>query len=171
MTHLPNKRIYLICMIILLSAACCFSGCNTNPPPIDRVEKLYLKFESDFLSVSNYLTSIPADSAYITDVSGEIRIDLTDQQISDPLIVDSLRHLWRAGCSSISMDRSDNSIKFVIWKTKQIGDAEAGILYAIDTDDSKDVTTQYLTELQPITGAWYYYVADYEEWRTHRQNE
>jgi hypothetical protein len=40
----------------------------------------------------------------------------------------------------------------------------------IENDEKKLPTTQYLTELQPLqTTAWYYYVADYEEWRNHRQ--
>lgn len=51
-----------------------------------------------------------------------------------------------------------------------VGDADAGLLYAIENDEKKLPTTQYLTELQPLqTTAWYYYVADYEEWRNHRQ--
>ncbi len=51
-----------------------------------------------------------------------------------------------------------------------VGDADAGLLYAIENDEKKLPTKQYLTELQPLqTTAWYYYVADYEEWRNHRQ--
>ncbi len=51
-----------------------------------------------------------------------------------------------------------------------VGDADAGLLYAIENDEKKLPTKQYLTELQPLqTTAWYYYVADYEEWRIHRQ--
>ena len=163
--------IFLACMIILVSATCCFSGCNAKPPSIDQIEKLYLKNESDFRSVSDFLTGLPSDSVYIGDDSGIIHADLTDQQIADPLIVDSLRRLWKAGCSSIYMNRSCNAITFVLWKTELVGDAEAGVLYAIDADEGKAPAAQYLTELQPMTGAWYYYIADYEEWRTHRQNQ
>ena len=158
-------------MAFIILAFCCFSGCDTQPPTVNQVEHQYLEYESDFRTVQNYLTSLQADSVYITNTSGNVLIDLSDRRIDDPLVVNSLQQLWKAGCSSIYMNRLDNSISFVLWKTALIGDAEAGVLYAIDSDGSKLPATQYLTELQPLSKkSWYYYIADYEKWRSQIQS-
>lgn len=167
-----QKAIILVSVLFIFALVfviCCFSGCSTEPPAMNQVEKLFLKYESDFCTVSMFLTSLPAETAHISKDNGEIYIDRTDQIIEDPSIIDSLQHLWKAGCSSIYMNRANNSISFVLWRTGLVGDASAGLLYAIDTDEDNLPTTQFLTELQPMqTNAWYYYVADYEEWRIDR---
>ena len=99
----------------------------------------------------------------------KMNIDFTAQTADGLPILNALQHLGKAGCSSIYMDRKDNSIEFVLWKTGWVGDAEAGILYTIDAEEGTLPTTQYLTELQPLQGnVWYYYVADYEVWRNNR---
>lgn len=155
----------IICFLI-----CCFSGCGTQPPSFHQIESLYLQNKSDFSTVSTYLVNIQAEWALIETDTGKIIIDFNDQKISDSLVLESLHHLWKTGCFSIYMNRADNSICFELWRTGIVGDADAGLLYAIEIDEKKLPTTQYLTELQPLqTTAWYYYVADYEEWRNHRQ--
>lgn len=170
MERLQKTRIHLVYMILLVSAICCFSGCNTNAPSIGQVENLFSKYESDFRTVSDYLTGFSAEKASIRINAEEIYADFKDQAIEDPLVLNCLQHLRNAGCSSIYMDRTKNSISFTMWKTDLIGDAESGVLYAIDAGESTPPTAQFLTKLLPLQGKdWYYYVADYEEWRNYRQ--
>ena len=166
MNRLRGKRAFLLCMTIFLFVVGSFSGCAKQPPSVTQIEKQFSKYESDFIIISNYLASISAETVSIETDSEELYIDFTYETIGDSSILDSLHRLCKAGCSSIYLNRSNNSICFVLWKTGIVGDADAGILYALDTDERNLPTTQYLTELQPLqTHFWYYYIADYEVWR------
>ena len=148
--------------------AFCFLGCNMTAPSIGQIENNYLEYESDYFTVSTYLVNTQAEWALIETDTGEILIDFNEQIINDSLVLESLHHLWKAGCFSIYMNRANNSICFELWKTGMVGDADAGLLYAIEYDEKKLPTTQYLTELQPLQAdSWYYYIADYEEYRNH----
>ena len=166
MNRLREKTAFLLCMSIFLFVFGLFSGCAKQPPSVTQIEKQFSKFESDFIIISNYLASISAETVSIETDSEEIYIDLAYETIDNSSILDSLHRLCKAGCSSIYLNRSNNSICFVLWKTGIVGDADAGILYALDTGESNLPTTQYLTKLQPLQPpCWYYYIADYEEWR------
>ena len=162
------KTRHLLYFVYLGFIAFCFLGCNTTAPAIGEIEKQFLEYESDFSVVSTYLVNVQAEWALIETDTGKIKIDFNDQTISDSLVLESLHHLWKAGCSSIYMNRADNSICFELWKTEMVGDADAGLLYAIENDDNKLPTTQYLTELLPLqAGSWYYYISDSEDYRNH----
>lgn len=162
------KTKLLLHLVFLGFIALCFLGCNTTAPSVGQIEKIFLEYESEFSTVSTYLVNIQAEWAIIETDTGKIKIDFNNQIINDSLVLESLHHLWEAGCFSIYMNRADNSVCFELWKTGMVGDADAGLLYAIETDEKKLPTTQYLTELQPLqTDSWYYYIADYEEYRNH----
>ena len=157
-------------LIFLGFIAFCFQGCNTTAPPIEQFEKTFLEYESDFSAVSSYLVNIQAEWALIENDTGEIIIDFNDSKINDSLALESIQHLWKTGCFSIYMNRADNSIRFELWKTGMVGDADAGLLYTVENEENKLPTTQYLTELRPLQADfWYYYIADYEEYRNQEQ--
>lgn len=162
------KKRHILLLAFLGFIAFCFLGCNTTAPSIGQFEKIFQEYESDFSTVSTYLENIQAEWALIETDNGKINIGFQNQIINDSLVLESLNHLWKAGCFSIYMNRENNSICFGLWKTGMVGDADAGLLYAIENDEKKLPTTQYLTELQPLQAdSWYYYIADYEEYRNH----
>ena len=153
----------LIAVIVILVLSLIPSSCFKSPPSAEDIEAFMKENRNDILLVNEYLLEIEGRHAIIWDNKGTILIDLCDQQIENDAVKKALRFLWQSRCYRIVKYDEDNAIAYHIW-SRTMGGVSCGFVYAIDHTRSPKV--QYLTKLIPLSeDGWYYYLADYEEWR------
>ena len=163
MKHPVLYRIYSLILVLLL----CFSlsGCGNNiPPKREAVESHFWDNWSEIQTVVDYMVDSGYEDFYIMDASGEATADLEKITITDESVLDAISALISDG-NYYSISKSGNTIHFVQWWG--IKDINCGVAYSINHTDPPEV--QFCTTLDPlIEPGWYYYVADYNKWRSSR---
>lgn len=156
-TRMPKLGIILLCVLFV------FEGCAwwVNPHSPESAEKKLSKYFSDIETVNNYMIDTKYSSFYIDSIDGKAFADLNHVTINDKEIIISITNLLKFGeVESISM--RDNTINYTLWFGHQ--EISCGIAYSINQIDPPEIT--YVTELVQLTKpGWYYYVADFNEWR------
>ena len=151
--------------------ATCFSACSISsiPPGKEKMERRLADSYEDFKLVTEYLLSLPCEDAYIyEDRPGEFLGDLTWYTIEDSQVKDAVQRLLKNGTQEIAKDKERNAVQFTMWTS--FHEIDCGILYAIE--ESRIPTAQFMTQLEPMEQAsWYYYVADYNLWRSTGRKE
>lgn len=147
-----------------------------------KIEKEFYKNYETILEITSYLEK--ADFAYIniqgTDYiyddgnygtwyveSGNADDTANDgrKEIGDDKFIKEISHLFKDKKYQV-ISKSRNAISFQLMSTLDMG---AGIVYTID---GMQPSIQFLTKLEKLNVAdWYYYEADYNEWRRMNENK
>lgn len=158
-------------VLVMLS----FSGCSlrhinenllgplNTPPDVDSVQQQLLEHREDVQVIVAFLIESGDEWICIDDTSGTLLADLDTVSIDDAEVLDAICQLFDSGyCTSII--KKGTTISFEQWRAFQL-DIVCGIAYL--ADESADLEIQFLTEAVALPeNGWYYYVADYELWRT-----
>ena len=156
-----KRKLYRFLLLFLLFD-CCVIGCTRflTPPTSEEADKFLKNNWHDIDAVVNYLRTIDAEYAFV--VGTTISYEFTDHEIIQEDVKTCLQRLWRAGCKLISIQNGDNTIYFEIWN-RIYGDVGCGIACTINGQGFPKVEMQ--TECKLISFGWFYYLADYEEYR------
>ena len=165
----PNRiGLFLLLAMLLLVLSKPFSVFLFQMTPLwqgqNEMEKDFITNKEQIYLINNYLVESTYDSLFINDLSegsafsglerGDIPIDSTE-------VVDAMKQLRKRGYSVIR--KRGNCVSFIRWRNK---DNARGVVYSIDGHTPNESSIQYLTKLEPIKeSGWYYYEADYNEWR------
>ena len=157
------RRIYSLSFVLFL----CFSlvACSSNTPPKQEdVQRHLWDNWSEIQTIVDFMVDSGYEDVYIMDASGEVTADLEKITITDETVLDAISALISEG-NYYSIAKSGNTIKLLQWRG--IRDIGCGLAYSINGTDLPDV--QFCTTLTPlIEPGWYYYVADYNKWRSSR---
>lgn len=157
------KRIKFMILMLLLTVF--ILGCVKPfiPPTLEDADQFLKNNRHDIDVAVNYLKSIDTEdnSVYIKGIT--ISYEFEDHIVSDEEIKRSLQHLWNAGCELICIQKEKNTISFEIW-SRTMGDVSCGISCTIDGQGYP--RAEFQTVCTPISDGWFYYYADYEEYRT-----
>ena len=144
------------------------------PPSAEKMERIFNRDQDDLFTIKDYFV----ESEY-----SELRIDISsytkhpdminagreigDVEIEDAEVLDAIKRLFEQhGYESISKD--GNTIEFHEWSA--LLDNSRGIAYSINGIDEPEIT--FGTKLEPLDEeGWYYYEADYNEWRKRHNAE
>lgn len=163
MKHTPLHRISALLLVLFL----CFplTGCGSNnPPKREAVESHFWDNWPEIQTIVDFMVDSGYEDVYIMDASGEITADLEKITLTDETVLEAISALISDG-NYYSISKSGNTIHFVQWWG--IKDINCGVAYSINHTDPPEV--QFCTTLTPlIEPGWYYYVADYEKWRSSR---
>jgi len=126
---------------------------NIDTAGKDNAEKYFNKDKEDIILITDYLvnSSSKSISIYDTDI-----ITIKDEEVKE-----AFYRLFEKKYYAIN--KNNNTIEFMIWSRGM--DFRSGIAYSINEEEP---TIEYLTNLVPLSEAgWYFYEADYNEWRLH----
>jgi len=158
------KRIQIL--IFVFALAVFISGCTLlclTPPTPDDAEAFLKNNQHDIDVVVSFLKSIDtADHAYIDRNDTTVFYEFEYHEITPKDVRTSLRHLWSAGCECISIQNGDNTVYFEMWR-RTMGNVSCGISCTLNGQGVPKAELQ--TECTPISKGWFYYFADYEEYR------
>lgn len=154
-------------LAVFLSMALLLVGCSFryDPPSVEEANVFLAQHQEDINIIVDYLKELDYDSAFVDKDNGEIFYEFEYHKIESKDVKTGIRHLWSSGCEHISIQKEDNTIYFEIW-SRTMGDVDCGISCTIDGNGYPKV--QFQTECEPIFEGWFYYFADYEEYRANR---
>ncbi len=154
-------------LAVLLSMALLLVGCGFryDPPSAEDANVFLAQNREDINIIVDYLKELEYDSAFVDKDNGEIFYEFKYHTIESKDVKTGIRHLWSSGCEHISIRKKDNTIYFEIW-SRTMGDVACGISCTIDGNVYPKV--EFQTECEPISDGWFYYYADYEEYRANR---
>ena len=164
-----------ICIgIVLCILLVSFSGCHmlnflrgyhmqlNTPPGVKSVKELYSENQEDLETVILYLMNLGYEDIYITSIDGTMLADLVRVPIDNSVVASAVNRLLENDKFRY-ISKHGNTIHLPHWYGLQ--DIGCGIAYTINGIDRPEV--QFATELTPITeDGWYYYVDDYNSWRS-----
>lgn len=161
MKHTPLHRISALLLVLFL----CFplTGCRSRIPPTpEDVERHFLDNRQDIQTIVDFLVDSPYEDIYIMDASGIVTADLEKITLTDETVTAAITALISDG-NYHSISKSGNTIDFLYWSGST--DIGCGLAYSINGTDLPDV--QFCTTLTPLSeSGWYYYVEDYNKWRS-----
>jgi len=158
-------KIGLLCIISISLVLICvyFKSCSSIPPGMRSVERQLERNYDDIMIIVDYMIASKYESISIDDTDGWIWADFKDIKIKDEAVLKSVKNLIDEN-EYISIYKNNNTIEFAQWEPFVI-DKGCGIAYSIDNITVPDV--QYAVKMLPLEKAgWYYYVDDYNEWRS-----
>ena len=153
-----------LCLLLALSTCGC-SGLGSEVPTVAEIQEIFVRDRELLLLIKDYFISTDDVELYIDEDCETARAGLNGSvHIDDATVVSALQQLKARGYRFFSKD--GNTICFGIWARLQ--DVGCGIAFSMD---GEAISVQYLTEAVPLSeDGWYYYVDDFNEWRT-RHNE
>lgn len=163
------KRVFRITYSLLLVLFLCYilTSCSPEPPDVASVEEHFRNNQEDIQTVVDFIINLEYSSISIDTADGTMLADLETVEIEDEDVNNAIKRLLgrTLGNSSqyYSIYRSLNTIDFSQWSSPQ--DIGCGVAYSISGEFPPII--QYCTELVPLSEeGWYYYVDDYNAWRT-----
>ena len=159
------KKSYKFALIVL-TLGLIITGCSSNPPGKESVEKHFQENYNDIQTVVEFMCNSEYDSIHINTADGTMWADFEDGVvIEEKSVRDAIGRLL--GASSIRqyyyVYKSGNTIDFLQWKG--IAEISSGVAYSINGTDLPYI--DYPTVLEPMSEpGWYYYVDDYNTWRS-----
>ena len=138
----------------------------STPPNKNKAESIFNENRELLGRIITYFENSEHTNIHIDDSmqSGRMSINGAVIKIENETIISALDYLFiKQGFDEIV--KYDNTIYFQRW-TRYSGSFSSGITYS--TNEKTQPTIQYLTKLEPLSEkGWYYYEADYNEWRKH----
>ncbi len=136
---------------------------NINTPP--TANEVYEKFSENKESIQiivDFILENESEEVLIIPEDKEVMIDFVRYPIVDEKLLNALKQLKGAGYEYKAIGRNETTISITQWRGQK--DISCGIAYSIDGESIPDV--QFATQLEEMQDdGWYYYVADYNEWR------
>ena len=169
---MKKARIFIALLLVLPLCGCGLAKRNT-PPTVETVETWFQENRADFLTIVDYCRRSEYELLYISlndvdddtsldDVLADVFADFDRITIEDSEVRSAIERLFSQKiCYAIY--KHGNEIQLLLWRGF-IRDIGCGMLYTWLPNHLP--STQYMTERQPLSEAgWYYYIADYNEWR------
>ena len=136
-----------------------------QPPNENQIEKLFkrdrinIELIAEYFTISNYssisVTASDIDRGIMFTGVASRNVTIEDEEVKNAI----KRLLKKQGYRRIG--RYGNTIYFQVWTMLE---QERGITYSIDGENNPAL--EFLTEFEPLSViGWYYYEADYNEWR------
>lgn len=161
-----NYRAYYLLFVITILTVSLLTGClvDNTPPNVSSVEKQFQNNYNAIQTIIEFIINTGYNNIYIQDSEGTMMADLKDLPIGDDDVLAAVQTLFKGGYY-INISKIDNTITFLQWRgTKDIG---CGIAYSINGVDAPEV--QFMTKLVSLSeDGWFYYVSDYNTWRSGR---
>ena len=159
----------LLAIALIIIAVSLVSGCSLlelqgEQPSVESLSELLRENKADFETVANYLICLDGD-AFIDKNDGTVFVNFSYQQVSPADVANSVSRLFTLGCKSISTLYANNTISFEFWNRTR-GDVSCGIACTISGDGTPEA--EFQTERTEICDGWFYYYADYEQYRVNR---
>ena len=158
-----KKRIIYVSILLL---ALLLESCGRygfDPPREEEIESFVTEHFDEISIINNYLLELGNIDVSISNGKGSVYIGREEKKIEDTTTKDIVRWLWRNGCKKIYKDCKNNAVVYKMWK-RTYDEADCGFVYAIDS--GKLPEAEFQTELIPLSEeGWYYYLAEYNEWR------
>lgn len=173
MKPILKKVLIISTAIIILSIIIyvCMFILTWFPPKVSKttMEKELIENKETIISVIDYLTDVPYETAVINIVENT-EIDLfvygnrnraTHLTIDNATVADSIYFLFKK-CNYENITKTGDAISFLRWSTLDSG---TGIVYSIDGHTPDESSFDFLTKLEPLGEEnWYYYEEDFNEW-------
>jgi hypothetical protein len=130
------------------------------------VRRCFERDQDEILLIQEYLITSEYTDFFVVDYINEnweiALADLEYVAICNDAVLRALQHLKEQGYENIN--KTGNTIEFELWSG--IRDISCGIAFVAE-GNSADI--QFLTEIKHLEQKeWYYYITDYEQWRTNR---
>lgn len=142
------------------------------PPSQKKMEKIYARDRSDLTVVCEYLSAIDCDATIEYDgtdcyvekykpIASTNKLNIVKEIIEDEAVRDAIKILFSSrGYDEIY--KGENTVIFTKWHRGP--DWSGGIAYKISKENQLEIG--YVTKLSPLShDGWYYYEADFNEWR------
>lgn len=163
---MKNKRRISIRMVVIIMLVVFLSNCiflhfwsltNLGGRHIFELDHNQMKTVAEYLiSMENY------SDILIENPNGTMTVGIRNEiKITDHKVRSAILFLFSKGYDRI--EKKDNTISFERWY--DLFERFRG--YAFSTDESAELTIEFLTETKKMQkNGWYYYVSDYNEWRS-----
>ncbi len=162
-----TKWILMAVFVIIIVASITFGIVFTyGQPDKEKTEKCFQQDGSDLRLIADYLANSEYDFICIdaSDIKKEVMFTghvTDDQKIDDKAVLKALKRLLKYGKYK-EVRKSYDTVVFEKW---HFFEQERGI--ATPVDKEKLPVVEYLILSEPLSEkGWYYYQADYEEWRS-----
>lgn len=166
---LKLRKALLLPLVGLLAFALLFSVLLPhNPPTLEEAKAFRDQHREDMDTVVDYLLSLETDHAFISRElkrdPGKVFYDFEWHDIASKDVKDSVRRLWRAGCTIMEKDEASNTVSFMIW-SRSAGQADVTLAFTIDGQG--EPKTEFQIAHEEMGDGWFYCYDDYEEYRSH----
>ena len=153
--------------IILLMCCILLSGCSSAAPTAEDTTDFLAENRADIEIVAGYLCKLDYDYAAITSCYGQCFYEFEYHIIEPAEVQTSIKNLWRNGCEFIckNAENGNQTIWFELWH-RTSGSLDCGIACTITGQGLPQA--EFQTYCEEIAPGWYYYFADYEEYRKQR---
>lgn len=165
-----NKHIppVLFCVIVVLTALL-FNGCIKNAPPnVDEIYREFQENQKDFQLIADYFLDTDYESIFINRGDEFFWADFHQYPFVevDGNVYSTISYMFNEkGYLGISKNSTQLGVEFRMWTDNR--SIDCGVVYAISSDTEPQ--PEFVTELVPLPEeGWYYYVSDYNEWRSQR---
>lgn len=144
------------------------------PPSEEKMERIFNRDQEDLVTIKNYFVDSEYSEIFINESSYikhpnmmDAGSQIGDVEIKDADVLEAIKRLFeKHGYKIIS--KSGNTIEFCEWT--RLADNSRGIAYSINGIDEPEI--DFVTRLEPLDEeGWYYYEADFNEWRIHYKEE
>lgn len=154
-----KRRIFCALLSCVLLFLCV--GCRSTPPTVEAVEQRFNKNYDDLITIVSFMINSGYEKIQIRDCSGTMYANLKWVDIAESSVNAAVKNILGTNLYKGIYKRGD-TIRVLQWSSSQ--DISCGIAYTINGIDLPEI--QYMTEIAPLAkDGWYYYVADYNEWR------
>lgn len=166
---MKRLRIFLnliVCFCILI-CLCLTSCCGVNDPPkFSSVQNDFVYHKDDIQLVLDYLLNCDYENIYIMEEKGKVYADFQEYEIDESAVKEAVKRLVESG-DFVDISKQGGTVIFEMWNGML--DIGCGAAYSIEKNTLPEI--QFQTELIPLSEAgWYYYVYDYNKWRTEEKN-
>ena len=151
----------VVCVLLLFSC----SVINKPPSPETVRKNLYANYP-DIKPLIDYVAQMEYENIYFRRNSDTFLVGLERKEISEIPISESIFRLLDNN-AYINISIANDTICLLQWTGPQ--DIGCGVAYSLNPDRLPDV--EFGTTLIPIgTDGWYYYISDYNQWRSNQAN-
>lgn len=160
------KRVIIVFIVVASLAVFLYliDTASNTPPTVGAVNTLFVKERDAIDAVVNQMAHMGFCDIYIPRNDGQMLADLSMLEIQEETFLLAIDRLLGSG-SYLQMGKEGNTVWLLQWTG--VRDIGCGIAYSIDGITPPYI--EYCTELIPISAdGWYYYVSDYNLWRSSR---
>lgn len=159
-----KRKIFCAILAVVLTFLC--TGCRSIPPSVEAVEETFTKNYDNLLTIISYMENSEYDDIQITGCSGSMYADFKWVDITEPAVNAAVNELLGTNIY-MHIYKSGNTIRVLQWSSSQ--NISCGIAYTINGKDLPFY--EFMTKIVPLSKeGWYYYVADYNEWRRQQRS-